>query len=69
MSLTFSLRSISFSFVLFSCAALVSGCGGGDGGPAAFDATAVTPVTAEQEKAALDYEAQMKKEHDEQYGS
>jgi predicted small lipoprotein YifL len=60
-----SLRICSFALAL----AAVTGCGGSGSGPAEFDASAVTPVTAEQEKAALDYEAQMKKEHEEQYGN
>ncbi|TWU03308.1 hypothetical protein [Neorhodopirellula pilleata] len=59
------MKKLLFPFCFVAVFSIVTGCGGG-GGPAEFDPSTADPYTAEDEKAAEDYEAQRLKEMKEQ---
>jgi hypothetical protein len=64
-----SLKICSFALALTACATTLTGCGGGGGGEAKFDPTGIAPQTAEEKQKELDYEAELKKQHEKEYGN
>jgi predicted small lipoprotein YifL len=61
------MKNLLLSFFFLTAFSLITGCGG-EGGPAEFDPSTADAYTDADEQAAADYEAELKRQHEEQYG-